>query len=81
VQGPWGRRRRRRTLIGAAVSIRQCLLAIGELAADGIAARVVELYSVKLLDVAALRHAAAVSGGRLVVAEDRYRRAVLARPF
>jgi len=40
------------------------------LAADGIAARVIDLYSVKPVDAATLRAAIEVTGGRLVIAED-----------
>jgi transketolase len=52
--------------------VHQCLRAAGELAADGIAARVIDLYSVKPLDQATLETAAAATGGRLVIAEDHY---------
>ena len=60
------------TLIGAGVTLHQCLRAADELAAGGIAARVIDLYSVKPLDQATLAEAAAATGGRLVVAEDHY---------
>ena len=51
----------------------QCLRAADELAADGIAARIIDLYSVKPADQATLQAAASSgSGGRLVIAEDRY---------
>jgi transketolase len=59
-------------LIGAGVTLHNCLAAAEELAADGIAARVIDLYSVKPVDVATLREAAAATGGRLLVAEDHY---------
>jgi transketolase len=52
--------------------VRQCLRAAGELAADGIAARIIDLYSVKPADQATLQAAASATGGRLVIAEDRY---------
>ena len=42
------------------------------LAADGINARVIDLYSVKPVDTATLAAAAAATGGRLVVAEDHH---------
>jgi transketolase len=60
------------TLIGAGVTVHQCLRAADELAADGITARVIDLYSVKPLDRATLADAAAATGGRLVIAEDHY---------
>jgi transketolase len=60
------------TLIGAGVTVHQCLRAAGELAADGAMARVIDLYSVKPLDQATLAAAAEATGGRLVIAEDHY---------
>jgi transketolase len=60
------------TLIGAGVTVHQCLRAADELAAGGIAARVIDLYSVKPLDQGTLAAAAAATGGRLVIAEDHY---------
>lgn len=59
-------------LIGAGVTVHQCLAAAEELADDGISARVIDLYSVKPVDTALLRQAVQVTGGRLVVAEDHY---------
>jgi len=60
------------TLIGAGVTVHQCLRAAADLAADGITARVIDLYSVKPVDQATLADAAAATGGRLVIAEDHY---------
>ena len=60
------------TLIGAGVTLHQCLAAADTLAADGINARVIDLYSVKPADTARLTAAAAATGGRLVVAEDHH---------
>ena len=51
------------TLIGAGVTVHQCLRAADELAAGGIAARVIDLYSVKPLDQATLAAAAEATGG------------------
>ncbi|MFI6964569.1 transketolase [Streptomyces sp. NPDC050255] len=59
------------TLIGAGVTLHECLAAAEELAADGIPARVIDLYSVKPLDADALVRAASVTGA-LVVAEDHH---------
>lgn len=59
-------------LIGAGVTVHQCLLAADQLAENGIRARVIDLYSVKPVDRATLRAAAEVTGGRLIVAEDHY---------
>jgi transketolase len=59
-------------LIGAGVTLHNCLEAAAALAKDGIKARVIDLYSVKPVDVETLRKASADTGGRLVVAEDHY---------
>ncbi len=50
----------------------QCLRAADDLAADGIMARIIDLYSVKPVDRATLADAAAATSGRLVIAEDHY---------
>jgi transketolase len=60
------------TLIGAGVTLHNCLAAADQLAGEGIPARVIDLYSVKPVDAVTLREASAVTGGRLVVAEDHY---------
>ena len=60
------------TLIGAGVTVHQCLRAADDLAADGIMARIIDLYSVKPVDRATLADAAAATSGRLVIAEDHY---------
>ena len=60
------------TLIGAGVTLHNCLAAADELGRDGITARVVDLYSVKPIDTQTLLETAAATGGRLVVAEDHY---------
>jgi transketolase len=60
-------------LIGAGVTLHACLEAAGTLEEAGIAARVIDLYSVKPVDVDTLREAATVTSGRLVVVEDHYR--------
>jgi transketolase len=59
-------------LIGAGVTLHECLKAAITLAKAGIAARVIDLYSLKPVDVATLREASRVTGGRLVVVEDHY---------
>ncbi len=60
------------TLIGAGVTLHNCLAAADELAGDGIGARVLDLYSVKPIDTGALVEAATATGDRLVVVEDHY---------
>lgn len=57
------------TLVGAGVTLHEALAAADALASDGIAARVIDLYSVKPLDAVTLA-AAAQDTGRLVTVED-----------
>ena len=59
-------------LIGAGVTLHNCLDAADALAAKKIPVRVIDLYSVKPVDVRTLREAARVTKGRLVVVEDHY---------
>jgi transketolase len=60
------------TLIGAGVTLHACLDAADRLSSNGIACRVIDLYSVKPIDTATLREASAATGGRLLVVEDHY---------
>jgi transketolase len=60
------------TLVGAGVTLHECLRAADLLQKDRIRARVIDCYSVKPVDSATLREAAAVTGGRIVVAEDHH---------
>ena len=62
-------RARRRALVGAGITLHESLRAADRLAADGVSARVIDCYSVKPIDAAALR-AAAAETGLLVVVED-----------
>jgi len=59
-------------LIGAGVTLHECLAAAGELAATGIPVRVIDAYSVKPIDRDTLIEACRVTGSRLAVAEDHY---------
>jgi transketolase len=59
-------------LIGAGVTLHACLAAADMLAAKKIPARVIDLYSVKPVDVKTLREAVRVTKGRLVIVEDHY---------
>jgi transketolase len=60
------------TLIGAGVTLHECLAAAEALAGEGIAARVIDCYSVKPVDAGTLAAAAAATAGRVVVAEDHH---------
>jgi transketolase len=60
------------TLIGAGVTLHECLRAADQLALDGIHARVIDLYSIKPIDADTLVKAADATGGRVVVAEDHH---------
>ncbi|MFF4095474.1 transketolase [Streptomyces sp. NPDC001834] len=59
------------TLVGAGVTLHECLAAADALAADGVPARVVDLYSVKPVDLDTLARAARETGA-LVVVEDHH---------
>jgi transketolase len=60
------------TLIGAGVTVYECLAAADRLARDGIQARVIDLYSIKPIDAAAVSAAADATQGRLVLVEDHH---------
>src|SRR5215467_7071418 len=60
------------TLIGAGVTLHECLDAATTLAAEGITARVIDCYSIKPIDTATLTAAAGATAGRVVVAEDHH---------
>jgi transketolase len=60
------------TLVGAGVTLHECLAAAETLAGGGVSARVIDLYSVKPVDTDTLTAALAVTGGRIVVAEDHH---------
>jgi len=59
------------TLVGAGVTLHECLAARETLAADGITARVIDCYSVKPIDAATLRTALDDTGLLLVVEDHR----------
>ena len=59
------------TLIGAGVTVHECLKAAEKLAGDGITARVLDLYSIKPIDIDALTRAAAETKALLAV-EDHH---------
>ena len=59
-------------LIGAGVTLHECLAAADDLDDEGVRTRVIDLYSVKPVDREALVDACNVTGGRLVVVEDHY---------
>jgi transketolase len=60
------------TLIGAGVTVHEALKAAAILEGEGIAARVIDLYSVKPIDTETLVAAATATGGRIVTAEDHH---------
>jgi transketolase len=59
------------TIVGAGVTVHEALKAADSLADDGITARVIDLYSIKPIDVETLQ-AAAEATGRIVTVEDHY---------
>jgi transketolase len=60
------------TLVGAGVTLHEAVRAAEILAGEGIAARVIDCYSVKPVDAETLIAAADATGGRIVVAEDHH---------
>jgi transketolase len=59
------------TLVGAGITLHESLRAADRLAADGVSARVIDCYSVKPVDAAALRAASAETGLMVVVEDHR----------
>jgi transketolase len=59
-------------LIGAGVTLHECLTAADELHRVGIPVRVIDVYSIKPIDRETLVDACRVTSGRLVVVEDHY---------
>lgn len=60
------------TLVGAGVTLHECLKAAEQLAEVPVRARVIDMYSLKPLDRTGLIESARETGGRLVVVEDHY---------
>ncbi|MCA1598531.1 MAG: transketolase [Chloroflexi bacterium] len=58
------------TIIGAGITLHEALKAYDTLKGEGISARVIDLYSVKPVDVETLRQAARETGGKLLTVED-----------
>jgi transketolase len=60
------------TVVAAGITVHESLKAYDQLKAEGIAVRVIDLYSVKPVDVATLRAAADATNGRIVTVEDHW---------
>jgi transketolase len=60
------------TIIGAGITLHEAMKAADALAEEGINARVIDLYSVKPIDRAALQAAAKATHGRIVTVEDHW---------
>jgi transketolase len=61
------------TVVAAGVTLYEALSACDQLQAKGAGLRVIDLYCVKPLDVAALAENVRATGGRLIIVEDHYR--------
>jgi transketolase len=59
-------------IVAAGITLHESLKACDQLQAEGIRVRVIDAYSVKPIDAATLRQAAAETVGRLVVVEDHW---------
>ncbi|HYM11635.1 MAG TPA: transketolase [Bryobacterales bacterium] len=62
----------RATIVAAGVTVFEALEAHQRLAREGIAARVIDLYSVQPIDREGLREAARATGGIVITVEDHY---------
>jgi transketolase len=60
------------TIVAAGITLHESLKAADALAADGISARVIDLYSVKPIDAATLAEAARATEGRVLTVEDHW---------
>ena len=60
------------TIVAAGITLHESLKAADDLEADGISARVIDLYSVKPVDRETLRAAAEATGGRVLTVEDHW---------
>jgi transketolase len=60
------------TIVAAGITLHESLKAYDELNSQGIAARVIDLYSVKPIDTKTLHEAAKATGGKFVVVEDHW---------
>jgi transketolase len=59
-------------IVAAGITVREALAAADKLAEHGIAARVIDLYSIKPVDSDTLAAAAEATGGRIVTVEDHW---------
>jgi transketolase len=59
-------------LVGAGITVHEVLKAAEQLAEEGIATRVIDLYSIKPLDQETLQAAAEATQGRIVTVEDHW---------
>ncbi|OWR51536.1 transketolase [Danaus plexippus plexippus] len=59
-------------VIGAGVTLHEAMAAVESLRAEGVSVRVMDPFTIKPLDEAAVRAHAAAVGGRVVVVEDHY---------
>ncbi len=59
-------------IVAAGVTLYEALIAADQLAAEGISARVIDLFSVQPVDAVTLRQAAQDCGGNIVTVEDHY---------
>ena len=60
------------TVVAAGITLHEAIKAADALATDGVKVRVIDAYSVKPIDAQGIADAIAVSGGRLVIAEDHW---------
>jgi transketolase len=61
------------TVVGAGITLHEALKAADTLKGEGVNIRVIDLYSIKPVDVKTLRDAAGATAGRIVTVEDHWR--------
>jgi len=60
------------TIVAAGITLHESLKAYEQLRSEHVQVRVIDMYSVKPIDVEALRQAAEQTGGRILVVEDHW---------
>jgi transketolase len=60
------------TVVAAGITVYEALKAFDRLAADGMALRVIDAYSIQPIDARTLRESARQTAGRVVTVEDHY---------
>ena len=60
------------TVVASGITVHNAIQAADELQGEGISVRLIDAYSIKPIDAASLREAAAATGGKVVAVEDHW---------